>query len=395
MAAYRSSKLVSVLVPAFNEAENIEPLAEEFSAMIRKTRLNIEVIVIDDGSTDGTAQSVRSAMKRYRFLKLVQHNRNLGKTEAVLSGYSASGGEYIVIFDADLQFDPFDIPAMVKRADEGYDLVTGRKTGKYQKPIVSAIYNHLCRLLFKVPVHDLNSMKLFRREVLLGLTLREDWHRYMVVLALDKGFKVSEIPIKLRPRKFGESKYTGLWRVFVGLFDLVAVWFSLKFMKKPMLFFGTLGLLCLVLGFLVGIIAIVLRFGYQIGYRPLLTLIVFLAQAGFSLLLLGFLAEMIRGLQERIEMSNTVDSKGRHSRAFTRQRDETPNRDKKTHIENRKNESKKRKRAAGKEINVGSVANTPEPRSSMPMPQNNDEKEEKQQSWGRTVRRVGKNIKKL
>ena len=144
-------------------------------------------------------------------------------------------------------------------------------------------------------------MKLFHRDVMKGLSLRDDWHRYMVILAFDQGFTVSEIDITLSPRLHGKSKYTGIWRMFVGFFDLLVVWFLLTFTRKPMLFFGTLGLITLSLGFGIGIFALVLRFAYDTGYRPLLTLITLLAQAGFTFFIFGALAEMIASLREKVD----------------------------------------------------------------------------------------------
>jgi len=243
-------------------------------------------------------------MRRYKFLKLTTHRKNLGKTAALMTGYKMSRGEYLVIFDADLQFDPWDLPRLMSKLDEGYDIVTGKKVGKYQKPVVSGIYNRICRSLFKVPVTDLNSIKMFRREVLQNMILREDWHRYMVVIAHNQGFKITEIDVKLSPRLHGVSKYSGIWRMFIGFFDLLVVWFTLRFMKKPMLLFGTLGFFSLVGALIVGIIAIVMRFGFDLGYRPLLTLIVMLAQIGITLFIFGALAEMIASLKEKIEFIN-------------------------------------------------------------------------------------------
>ncbi|MFP4458366.1 MAG: glycosyltransferase [Candidatus Zixiibacteriota bacterium] len=294
-------KELSVLVPAYNESENLQPLAEEFAKLLKKKRLDAEIIIIDDGSSDSTYLEAKRLANEYKFIRVASHRKNIGKTAALVTGYRISDGEYLAIFDADMQFDPWDVPKMLDKAKEGYDIVTGKKVGKYQKPFISGIYNWFCRKLFKVPVTDLNSMKLFHRDVMKGLPLRDDWHRYLVVLALDQGYTVSEVDVKLSPRLHGKSKYTGIWRMFIGFFDLLAVWFLLTFTRKPMLFFGTLGLFALILAFLVGVFALVLRFGYNTGYRPLLTLITLLAQAGFTLFIFGALAEMIASLREKID----------------------------------------------------------------------------------------------
>jgi hypothetical protein len=163
------------------------------------------------------------------------------------------------------------------------------------------VYNVLSRLIFRVPVHDLNSMKAFRREVLLDLELRDDWHRYLVVLAHARGFRLGEIDIRLYPRRHGVSKYTGRRRVLVGTLDLLAVWFQVVFGRKPLLFFGTSGVVLLGLGALTGGVALYLRFELERGYRPLLTLVMLLVLVGLLLFILGFLAELIAGLRSDID----------------------------------------------------------------------------------------------
>jgi len=270
---------VSVIVPAYNEEGNIAPLFEAFDKLRRKTDFRFELILVDDGSTDGTAERARSLMKKYKFVKLVS---------------------YGVIFDADLQFDPEDIPPMVKKLDAGADVVAGYKVGKYQKPVVSRIYNLFGKILFRVPVRDMNAMKALRREVLEQMPFRPDWHRYIVVWAHTHGYKIVEHPVKLRPRLSGKSKYRGIGRVFIGFFDMLSVWFQLTFVRRPMLFFGTLGLFTFALAFLIGVVALILRFGFNMGYRPLLTLVAMLANLGLLLMIGGFLGEIIEGVQQRV-----------------------------------------------------------------------------------------------
>ncbi len=170
-----------------------------------------------------------------------------------------------------------------------------------RKRFVSGVYNRLSRLIFRVPVRDLNSMKAFRREVVEDLHLRQDWHRYLAVLAHDRGFRLGEIDIELLPRRHGVSKYSGRSRVFVGLLDLVSVWFQLVFSRKPMLFFGITGLFVAGLGVLVGLVALFLRFVLDTGFRPLLTLVVFLVLLGGLLFVAGLLAELIAGLRSEVE----------------------------------------------------------------------------------------------
>jgi glycosyltransferase involved in cell wall biosynthesis len=294
---FTSKPSVSVIVPAFNEVENVAPLLAELSA---KLPADYEVIIVDDGSTDGTYQTAVAAQAQYQFLKVCQHRTNQGKTAAIVTGLEAAQGEFVSIFDADLQFLPEDVVSQVAKLREGFDLVTGRKQGKYEKRAVSSVYNRLARMMFGIKVHDINALKTFRREVLEGVSLRRDWHRYIVPLASARGFRIAEIPVTLRPRKFGQAKYSGRARILVGFFDLIAVAFQLTFMRKPVLYFGVLGMGALSLGFLVGLAAIILRLlGH--GFRPMLYLVILLVIAGLVLFAAGFLGESLSGISDRIE----------------------------------------------------------------------------------------------
>ena len=292
-----SKPSVTVIVPAFNEAENVSPLLAELSA---KLPGDYEVIIVDDGSTDGTYETAVAARTQYQFLTVQRHRTNLGKTAAIMTGIEKARGEFVSVFDADLQFRPEDVIAQVEKLREGWDLVTGRKQGKYEKRMVSSIYNGLARVMFGIKVHDINALKTFRREVLEGVSLRKDWHRYIVPLAAARGFRITEIPVVLRPRQFGEAKYSGRGRILVGLFDLVAVAFQLTFVRKPLLYFGVLGTGALGFGFLVGLLAIILRLAGH-GFRPLLYLVILLILAGLVLFAAGFLGESLAGISDRLE----------------------------------------------------------------------------------------------
>jgi hypothetical protein len=179
------------------------------------------------------------------------------------------------------------------------DIVTGTKQGKYEKAFVSGVYNRLCRWLFGVQVEDLNSVKAWRREVLLGVPLRPDWHRYMVVVAAADGFRLASVPVPLHPRRAGVSKFN--WRrIPIGVLDLLSVWFQLRFGRKPMLFFGLAGAGLFAIGFLAGVVALVLRFGFGYGFRPLLNLIETMVITGTVLFAGGFVGEMVAGLREEV-----------------------------------------------------------------------------------------------
>ena len=243
---------LSIIVPAYNEVENIPDLLEHTAEVISRQRRDWEVILVDDGSTDGTYEVAANLTPSYPFLKVTRNRTNMGKTEAILTGLSASSGRYVAILDADLQYLPEDLPKLLEKLHEGYDMVTGWKVGKYSKQFVSATYNQLSRWLFKVPVHDQNSIKVMKRTVLEELHLRKDWHRYIVALAVDRGYSVTEEKVQLHPRKKGYQKYGGKGRVLIGLLDLVAVKSQISLMRKPLLVFGSAGLISFLLGGIVG-----------------------------------------------------------------------------------------------------------------------------------------------
>ena len=294
----------AVLVPAFDEVENVPALFRELGETFARHGLAGEIILVDDGSTDGTYEAAVRESQRMERVKVLRHRRNLGKTEAMVTGAHAAESDYLVLFDADLQHSTEEIPRFLAKLGEGWDIVTGKKVGRYEKAAVSGTYNRLSQALFDVPVRDLNSMKAFRTEILREIPLRHDWHRFFVVLAHARGYRVSEIDIELLPRRAGVAKYSARRRVLVGVGDLVVVWFYLKFSEKPMQFFGGGGLALIVLGLVVGLVTVVLRvLGWMppFGFRPLLTLVVLLETVGVMLFGFGFMAELIATLRAELD----------------------------------------------------------------------------------------------
>jgi glycosyltransferase involved in cell wall biosynthesis len=296
-----TQKNIAIIIPAFNEKENLSPLMQEINSVVEKDKRNYEVIIVDDGSDDGTLEEGERLKEKYKYLKVYGHRANLGKTEAILTGFRHSTSPILVIMDADLQFDAGDIPLLLDEMGKGYDIVTGWKQGAYQKKFVSGIYNFLSRCLFHLPIHDQNAIKALRSNVLEEINLRKDWHRYIVALAVNKGFKVSEIKVKLRERKFGESKYTGKRRVVIGVMDLLAVKMQISLLRKPFLFFGTSGAILILLGSFVGIYGIIQRFVYQHGYRPILYLVILLIVSGLVFFTVGFITEAVAALAENVK----------------------------------------------------------------------------------------------
>jgi len=292
----------AVVIPALNEAPMVPELLRALRDSFQEYGLEGEVLLVDDGSTDGTAELAEREGEGWKPLKVLRHRVNLGKTEAVVTAADATDREYLILFDADLQHLPEEIPRYLAALQDGWDMVTGRKVGQYQKPVVSGIYNWLSRKIFRVPVSDLNSMKAFRRSILSDLPLRHDWHRFFVVLAYARGYSVTEIDVQLHPRRAGESKYSGRFRVVVGLMDLVSVWFLLLFSRKPLLLFGFSGSVLIGLGLVVGVVAFYLRFVEGAGFRPLLYLVILLETVGFLLVGVGLLAEMVAQLHHEVEV---------------------------------------------------------------------------------------------
>ena len=291
----------AVVIPAFNEAPVVPALISELRDTFERFELSGEILFVDDGSTDGTADLAEKEARGWPLLRVVRHPTNLGKTEAMITAARSTERTYLVLFDADLQHLPDEIPRFLEKLHEGWDIVTGRKFGFYDKRVVSSFYNALSRRIFRVPVSDLNSMKAFRRDILDEMSLRHDWHRFFVVLAYARGYSVSEIDVELHPRRAGKSKYRGLFRIGVGVVDLMSVWFLLLFSRKPLILFGFSGMTLIVLGMIVGAVAFYLRFVEGLGFRPLLYLVILLETVGFLLFGFGLVAEMIAQLREEVD----------------------------------------------------------------------------------------------
>jgi hypothetical protein len=291
---------VSVLVPAKDEAGNLPLFLELCEAMIRDQQARYEVVVVDDGSTDGSWAQLQQLREQYGFLQPVRHRAQRGIAEALRTGYLHARGQVLVFYPADLQFKPEDIPSLVGPILAGEsDMVTGFKQGKYEKAFVSKIYNGLSRTLFHVPVRDLNNVKAYRREIMAALPMRPDFHRYMIVMAAAQGFTVTEVPIPLYPRHAGRSKF-GLSRIPVGVLDMLAVWFELRFGQKPLLAFGMLGVALFAIGVLSGLGALAWLLVTGQGQRWVWTVIQTCLMLGSIFFATGLLGEQIA--QQRAEV---------------------------------------------------------------------------------------------
>ena len=299
---------VSLLVPAKDEAENLPEFVKLCAEALGPAPFSFEVVIVDDGSRDETAVVLEALQKVHKFLHVVTHRRQRGIADALRSAADAATGDVVVFYPADLQYLPSDIPGLVAPIlAQQADIVTGTKQGKYEKAFVSGVYNALCRRLFGVKVEDLNSVKAWRREITRSMPMRPDWHRYMVVIAAADGWRLTSHPLPLYPRRAGVSKFT--WkRIPIGVLDLLSVWFQLRFGRKPMLFFGVLGAVLFSVGLLAGVVALVLRFGYGIGFRPLLNLVETMVISGIALFGFGFVGELIAGFGEEMrELARKAD----------------------------------------------------------------------------------------
>ncbi|WP_457561489.1 glycosyltransferase family 2 protein [Caminibacter pacificus] len=290
---------LSVVVPLMNEEDNIKYLIEEVDKALKD--FDYELILVDDGSTDNTVEEIKKHMNDKT--KLVILNRNYGQTSAMAAGIEVASGDIIVTIDGDLQNDPSDIPMMVEKLNEGYDVVAGIRAKRKDEPFrkfLSKIANKIIRKVTGVHITDYGcTLKVFKKDVAKNLQLYGELHRFIPILAEMYGAKITEVPVKHHERKFGKSKY-GFNRTFKVISDLMYLVFMQRFGQKPMHFFGTVGFIMFSLGVLIDFYLLILKlFGQNIGGRPLLTLGTMLILGGIQLITTGFLAEiMIRTYYE-------------------------------------------------------------------------------------------------
>jgi glycosyltransferase involved in cell wall biosynthesis len=289
---------LSVVIPIFNEGANIEPLHREFSEALGAWGRPFEILLIDDGSTDDSFERLRRIQAADPRVRVIQFRRNFGQTAAFAAGIAEARGRLVVTSDGDLQNDPRDIPGMVRRLDEGYDIVCGwrknRQDAWLSRRVPSMAANRLISSVTGVHLHDYGcSLKVFRAEVIKPLRLYGEMHRFLPALASEMGVRIAELPVNHRARVHGRSKY-GLSRTIRVLLDLLAVKFLLSYSTRPLQVFGLLGLGMgaagsLILAYLAGVKLIEHT---PIGGRPLLLFGILLAFTGVQLITLGLLAEL-------------------------------------------------------------------------------------------------------
>lgn len=290
---------LSIVIPAYNEEENLPLLLEKLEKFLQSYSKSAEVIIVDDGSRDRTPQILKEASRKYPWLKGVVLRRNFGQSAALTAGLDQARGEIIVTLDADLQNDPADIPKLLAKMEEGYDVVSGwrkdRKDPFFSRKLPSKIANWLISRITGVKLHDYGcTLKAYQREVIRGVTLYGELHRFIPVLTDLKGARIAEVPVGHYPRRFGKSKY-GLSRTYRVLLDLFLMFFFQRFATRPLHLFGFPGGLLFLAGFFIEsyLSFIKIFYGQKIGHRPLLLLGVLLIITGVNLFGFGLLAELI------------------------------------------------------------------------------------------------------
>jgi glycosyltransferase involved in cell wall biosynthesis len=289
--------VLSVVVPVRNEERSVELLYDEVQAALDPLGGEWEAVFVDDGSSDGSFAALTRLHARAANVRVVRLRRNFGKAAALAAGFRQSRGDVIVTLDADGQDDPAEIPRLLAKLDEGFDLVSGWKTKRrdpWRRRLLSRVFNSVTGRISGIRLHDMNSgLKAYRAEVVRGLPLYGELHRFIPVLAHYRGFRVAELPVNHRAREHGRSRY-GLERYLRGFFDLLTVTFMGRYRHRPLHLFGGLGLALGLAGFLICIYLTILWFaGHAIGHRPLLTLGVLLVVVGMQFLSLGLIGEMI------------------------------------------------------------------------------------------------------
>jgi glycosyltransferase involved in cell wall biosynthesis len=289
---------LSIVVPIYNEVESLPQLIETIATTLQSEQYQYEIICIDDGSTDGSSELLTNLARFRNDLKAVILRRNYGQTPAMAAGFKHVQGKIIITLDGDLQNDPKDIPKLINKLEEGYDLVSGwrkeRKDDKVKRLLPSRMANWLIGEVTGVKLHDYGcSLKAYRSEVVADLNLYGELHRFLPALAYIEGAKIAEIPVQHHARRYGKSKY-GLGRTFRVLMDLFTIFFIKKFLTRPMHIFGLFGLITILLGIALGAYLTYLKLflGASIGHRPLLILAVFLFMTGVQLFSFGLLAEL-------------------------------------------------------------------------------------------------------
>jgi len=294
--------VISIVIPLHNEERSIALLYDELEAALEPLGQEWEAVFVDDGSVDGSFAALTRLHDANENIRVVRLRRNFGKAAALAAGFGQALGEIVVTIDADLQDDPAEIPRLLVKLDEGFDLVSGWKTRRrdpLRRRVLSRIFNWVTGRMSGLRLHDMNcGLKAYRAEVVRGMPLYGELHRFIPVLAQYRGFRVAELPVNHRPREHGRSRY-GVERYIRGFLDLLTVSFIGRYRHRPLHLFGGLGLILGLLGVAILVyLTVVKALGHAIGERPLLTLGVLLVVVGLQFFSLGLISEMLTSQHE-------------------------------------------------------------------------------------------------
>lgn len=292
----------SIVIPVFNEEESLVELHQEILKSCVHLHLSYEIIYIDDGSTDKSFNVLKKLYQENSHVKVLQFRKNFGKSEALSAGFSIAKGEMVITMDSDLQDDPSEIPKLLDKLKEGYDLVSGWKKKRkdpLSKRLPSKLFNRITSIMAGVHIHDFNcGLKIYRREVIESLDVYGELHRYLPAIAHRNGFSVTELVVKHRSRKYGKTKF-GMARFSRGAFDFLTIFFLTRYKTRPLHLFGSLGFFAFLAGFIISAML-----GYQkiildrdLSNRPLLFLGILLIIVGIQFISIGLLGEMVTATQ--------------------------------------------------------------------------------------------------
>ena len=296
---------VSIIVPAFNEAASLTELVSRIATVLDRLAYPYEILVVDDGSTDNTPEILRSLASQYPCLHIVRFRRNYGKAAALAEAFSRARGDFLITLDADLQDSPEEIPVLIEQLRTHYDVICGwkqKRQDRWTRVLGSRLFNMITAGMTGLRLHDINcGLKGYRRQVVQELRLYGEMHRFIPVIARQRGFLIGEIPVQHFPRRYGQSRY-GWSRTLSGLFDLVTLLMLGRYTHKPLHFFGLLGLACEFLGlYILVILGIGWLQGQWIGNRPLFLVAIFFLLSGLQFIFFGLLAELLIYLSGRRE----------------------------------------------------------------------------------------------
>ncbi|MFQ6604498.1 MAG: glycosyltransferase family 2 protein [Fidelibacterota bacterium] len=293
-----SKKSLSVIVPVYNEIESLPELLRQIESAV-PAEMVYEIIFIDDGSSDDSAIWIEQTAAEKAHVKGIIFHRNYGKAAALAEGFKLACHDFIITMDADLQDDPAEIPNLIQKLEQGYDLVSGWKVDRkdpWTKTVPSKVFNFITRIMTGVKIHDFNcGLKIYRKAVVKTIDIYGGRHRYIPALAGQKKFKVTEIPVNHRPREFGVTKYGGS-RLFHGFFDLITLLFLSRYTQQPLHLFGSFGLISVLLGSLVECYVLYLKYVVGRSFQQHFALLLFgvmLIVVGIQFITMGLLGELI------------------------------------------------------------------------------------------------------